>query len=80
MFDNRLEESMRQEKIAIVDSDDDFEASPPAKEAPKQRKLGPKIATDDDDTPIKQPKASKRPAKTLDSGSSEDEKPKKVSQ
>lgn len=85
MFENRLEESVRQENMTLDDSDGDFEANksaisdtPPAKAPPKQRKLGPKM-TDDDDTPVKKPKAAKRPAKALDSGSSDEEKLKKVS-
>uniref|UniRef100_A0A336LDC4 DNA topoisomerase 2 n=1 Tax=Culicoides sonorensis TaxID=179676 RepID=A0A336LDC4_CULSO len=83
MFDNRLEESVKQTNITLHDSDDDFEALRNESKAsddtpvkPKQRKLGPKM-TDDDETPVKKPKTAKRPAKTLDSGSSEDEKPKK---
>lgn len=85
MFDNRLEESVKQQNMTL-DDESDFEAqdesfveNSPVKAPPKQRKLGPKMTTDDDDTPVKKPKSSKRPAKTLDSGSSDDEKPKKVS-
>lgn len=82
MFENRLEESVRQTNMTLDDSDGgDFEPNttvdtPPAKVPPKQRKLGPKM-TDDDETPVKKPKTTKRPAKTLDSDDSDS--PKKVS-